>query len=282
MVVHSVLPESLTGVVTEVLRSAGITHCAHGYHAPMWGAEVAAGDPEAVALVGPYRSRDVADAVEATAPQGLPLIAPVATWAGVTRDDEPGCDDPAHHRGTLLRMVARDTFIAQRIAADLVATGRRAPVVAGDHEYGIQLDGQLRLAGLPRADDPDEADVLILAGLAGEPEVERALALAPLPIIGFDGVQGADLGTGREVRLALPHAPADGVEPDALFDGREAAREAGRLIVAATQQGAAGRDELLAALRQLGPFDEHGDPVDPPVWLWRADENWNAEPDRSL
>src|SRR4051794_7245545 len=55
MVVHSVLPEGLTDAVTAVLRPAGITHCAHGYHAPMWGAGVAAGDPEAVAVIGPYR-----------------------------------------------------------------------------------------------------------------------------------------------------------------------------------------------------------------------------------
>ena len=63
-------------------------------------AEAAAADPDAVALLGPYRSRAVADAVEATAPAGLALIAPVATWAGVTREDEPGCEDePARHRG---------------------------------------------------------------------------------------------------------------------------------------------------------------------------------------
>jgi hypothetical protein len=31
-----------------------------------------------------------------------------------------------------------------------------------------------------------------------------------------------------------------------------------------------------------GPFDAHGDPVDPPVWLWRADEDWALAPDRAL
>jgi ABC-type branched-subunit amino acid transport system substrate-binding protein len=62
----------------------------------MAAAEAAAGDDAALALIGPFLSRAVAEAVEATAPAGLPLIAPVATWAGVTRDDEPGCaDDPA-------------------------------------------------------------------------------------------------------------------------------------------------------------------------------------------
>ena len=40
-----------------------------------------------------------------------------------------------------------------------------------------------------------------------------------------------------------------------------------------------GRDRTL---RELGPFDEHGDPVDPPVWLWRAAEDWTLEPERVL
>src|SRR4051812_48215441 len=143
----------------------------------MAAAEAAAADPEAVALVGPYRSRAVAEAVEATAPGGLPLLAPAATWAGVTRDDEPGCDDdPAQHRGTLLRMIARDTEVAARLAADVRARGQRALVVAGEHDYGLQLDGQLALAGLPRAADAAGADLVVLCGLAGGPEVERAAA----------------------------------------------------------------------------------------------------------
>src|SRR3954447_24020722 len=149
-VVHSTLPDSPTAVVDEVLRAAGIEHRAHGPGAPMRAAETAASDDAAIALVGPFRSADVAEAVEATAPAGLPLIAPVATWAGITHDDEPGCDDPAQHAGTVLRIVARDTVVAQRLAADLASRGRRAFVIAGAHDYGVQLDGQLRLAGLPR------------------------------------------------------------------------------------------------------------------------------------
>ena len=34
------------------------------------------------------------------------------------------------------------------------------------------------------------------------------------------------------------------------------------------------RPALLAALRELGPFDAHGDPIDPPVWLWRVAPGW--------
>jgi hypothetical protein len=50
----------------------------------------------------------------------------------VTRDDEPGCEDAVRHRGTVLRLVARDTVVAARIAAGVHAAGQRALVVAGD------------------------------------------------------------------------------------------------------------------------------------------------------
>jgi hypothetical protein len=46
--------------------------------------------------------------------------------------------------------------------------------------------------------------------------------------------------------------------------------------------GARDRAALLSALRIAGPFDEHGDPVDPPVWLYRAAEDWSLTPDRPL
>ena len=38
-------------------------------------------------------------------------------------------------------------------------------------------------------------------------------------------------------------------------------------IPAAVAAGAHDRKALLSALRAAGPFDEHGDPVDPPAWL---------------
>src|SRR3954451_17292976 len=136
MVVHIVLPDGLTRAVAEVLAAAGIEHVAHRDADPVQAAADAAGDAGAIALIAPYRSAGVPEAVEATAPAGLPLIAPVATWAGVTRDDEPGCDDAADHRGTVLRMVARDTEVAARIARWVRGEGRRAFVVAGAHEYG--------------------------------------------------------------------------------------------------------------------------------------------------
>jgi hypothetical protein len=282
VVVHSALPDPLTAVVDGVLRAAEVEHRAHGPRAPMRAAEAAAADAGAVALIGPFRSAHVAEVIEATAPAGLPLLAPVATWAGVTRDDEPGCDDPARHRGTVLRLVARDTEVAARIAADVRAAGQRALVVAGEHDYGIQLDGQLRLAGLPRAEGPGDADLVVLCGLAGAPEAERAAVLAPLPVVAFDGIQGADLGAGREVRLALPVAPGPGVVPGEVLFFVEPARRAAELVAGGLRVGARDRAALLAAMRAAGPFDEHGDPVAAPVWLWRADDDWSLTADRPL
>jgi hypothetical protein len=274
--VHSVLPEALTAAVGAVLDAAGVGHVAHGDGPVVEAGVAAARDDDAVAIIGPYRSAAVAEAVEATAPAGLALLAPVATWAGVTRDDEPGCDDAARHRGTILRLVARDTVVAERIAGAVRAAGQRALVVAGEHDYGCQLDGQLRMAGLPRAEDGAHADLVVLAGLAGAPEIGRAAALAPLPVLAFDGAQAADLGAGRDVRLALPYAAGDDLA------GVAAARRAAQLVVTALRGGAGDRAALLAALRALGPFDARGDPVDPPVWLWRADADWTLTADRPL
>jgi hypothetical protein len=47
---------------------------------------------------------------------------------------------------------------------------------------------------------------------------------------------------------------------------------------------AAGDADAIALIgpRSLGPFDAHGDPVDPPVWLWRADVGWRLTPERPL
>jgi hypothetical protein len=254
-----------------VLREAGVRHVAHGEDDPVRAGEIAAGDADAVAFIGPFRSRAVAETIEATAPAGLALLAPVATWAGVTRDDEPGCDDdPADHRGTVLRMVARDTEVAYRLAAHLRANGQRALVVAGRGEYGTQIAGQLRLADLPRGDDPD---VVVAAGVPEEPGMEAVKETAPLPLIAFDGIQGLDVGE-RDVWVALPFAqdPSHGIE----------AARAAQLVVDALAGGAATRAEVLAACRAAGPFDEHGDPIDPPVSLWRADGDWRLAPDRPI
>jgi hypothetical protein len=282
MVIHSALPEALETAAAAVLGDAGVEHVPHGGSEPFRAAVAAAEDPRAGALLGPFRSADVNDALAVTAPAGLALIAPVATWAGVTHDDEPGCDDAARHDGTVLRLLARDTEVAARIAADVRTGGRRAFVVAGEHEYGVQLDGQLRMGGLPRADTPEEADLVVLCGLAGAPEIELAAALAPLPVVAFDGVQGAQLGAGRDVRLALPFAPFPEVPVADLFAGVERARRAAKLVADALAAGAADRSSVLAKLREGGRFDAHGDPTDADVWLWRAGDDWELSPDRAL
>jgi len=271
--VHSVLPEALTAAVDAAL--AGVEHVPHSDADPMRAAELAASDPEALALIGPFRSRAVAEAIEATAPVGLPLLAPVATWAGVTRGDEPGAQDhPARHRGTLLRMVARDTAVAGRLAEDVRAAEQHAFVVAGDHEYGAQLDGQLDHVGLPRVDVPADADLVVLCGLAGKPEVALAAGLG-LPVIAFSGVEGEPAGIA-DLSLVLPFAP------DQDRSGTTAAARAAALISEAVAGGARDRTALLSAIRLAGPFDEHGDLVDPPVWLYRAAADWSLTPDRPL
>jgi hypothetical protein len=282
VVVHSALPEALTLAAAAPLRKAGVQHRPHGDDDPVGAAAAAAADPEAVALIGPFRSEDVRTALDITAPAGLALLAPMATAAQLTHDDEPGCDGAADHRGTILRLVARDTEVARCIALDASARGERALVIAGAHEYGVQLEGQLHLSRLPLAADVDDAQLLVLCGLVGEPEIDRAANLAPLPIVAFDGVQGADLGAGRSVRLALPFAP-DGDTPfDHLAFGEIRASEAGDLVVSAVQSGAADRRSVLAAMRAAGAFDEHGDLRDPPIWLWTVDGDWIARPERRL
>jgi hypothetical protein len=76
------------------------------------------------------------------------------------------------------------------------------------------------------------------------------------------------------VWVALPFAadPTHGIE----------AARAAQLVVDALAGGAATRAEVLDACRAAGPFDEHGDPIDPPVSLWRADADWRLTPDRPI
>ena len=228
MRVHSVLPERLAAAV-EAGRGA-LEQVAHPAADPMRAAAAAAADADALALIGPFRSREVAEVVEATAPERLPLLAPVATWVGITRADEPGGeDDPARGRGTVLRMVARDTEVAARLAEDVRAAEQHAFVVAGEHEYGHQLDRQLDHVGLPRVERPEDADLVVLCGLAGRPEVARAAARG-LPVIAFDGVQGG--APIPDCSVMLPF------EPDQDPGGTDATARAIGLVVAAWRGGA--------------------------------------------
>jgi hypothetical protein len=252
--VHSILPPELTQAVDEVLSAAGVLHVAHGDADPVGAASAAADDQRCRIVIGPCRSRAVAEAVEVTAPAGLAMIAPIATWVGVTHDDEPGCDDPAMHRGTIVRLVARDSVVAQRIADRVREAHQRALVVAGAHEYGAQLDAQLARCGLPRAQSPEDADIIVLAGLRGHEEIDRARALAPMPIIAFDGIQPEPF-PDQDVVLCDVYAPSDGQL------GVPECRRGAELAVAALARGG----DMIQELRGLGPFDDHGDLVDPVV-----------------
>ena len=254
LAVHSILSTRLTAAVDEVITQAGLRHVAHGDANPVLAAIAAANDPYARVVIGPCRSRDVAEAVQVTA-AGLAMIAPIATWVGVTRDDEPGCEDhPARHCGTILRLVARDSVVAQQIADRVRAAKQRAIVIAGDHDYGAQLDAQLAISGLPRVSVANDADVIVLAGLAGHEEIDRARSLAPLPIIAFDGVQPERFPYQQAV-VAVVY----GVTDDAV--GTPEAQRAAELAVAALARSG----DALQQLRELGPFDEHGDLLSPDV-----------------
>ncbi|HEV8153760.1 MAG TPA: hypothetical protein VGP78_12540, partial [Solirubrobacteraceae bacterium] len=65
--VHVALPEPLSSAAAAVLATAGVEQVAHGAGDPV-GAAATAVEAGAIALLGPFRSADVAEAVEATAP----------------------------------------------------------------------------------------------------------------------------------------------------------------------------------------------------------------------
>src|SRR5215207_1538503 len=65
-------------------RGSPSTHVAPGDAEPVAAADVVACDHDAIAMIAPFRFADVAEAVEATAPVGLPL-APVLAIRGRRR-----------------------------------------------------------------------------------------------------------------------------------------------------------------------------------------------------
>jgi hypothetical protein len=122
----------------------------------------------------------------------------------------------------------------------------------------------------------------VVCGLAGEPEIERARRLAPIPVVAFDGVQGADFGSGRDVQIALPFAPSREISSPDLFLGIGQARRAVELVAGTVADGASDRASVLAGLRGLASFDRHGDPTNPDVWLWRMKNGEELDPIRPL
>jgi hypothetical protein len=79
-------------------------------------------------------------------------------------------------------------------------------------------------------------------------------ALAPLPVIAFDGIQ-PEAFSGQPVVIALAYAATDGPV------GAPEARRAATMLVEAMRGGG----DLLPILRELGPFDAFGDLLDPEV-----------------
>jgi len=115
------------------------------------------------------------------------------------------------------------------------------------------------------------------------PDALARAADAELRAAGLDHVAH---GTADPVNAAA-EAAADPqalalLGPDELLAGVQQARRAAELVIRALTEGANERATLLAAIRRLGSFDAHGDPHDPPVWLWRAGAAWRLHPDRPL
>src|SRR5215207_7870056 len=112
------------------------------------------------------------------------------------------------------------------------------------------------------------------------PDALARAADAELRAAGLDHVAH---GTADPVNAAA-EAAADPqalalLGPDELLAGVQQARRAAELVIRALTEGANERATLLAAIRRLGSFDAHGDPHDPPVWLWRAGAAWRLHPD---
>jgi hypothetical protein len=168
----------------------------------------------------------------------------VATWAGVTRSNEPCEGDPARHRGTVLRFLARDTEVAARLAEDVRAAEQQAFVMAGEHEYGVQLDGQLDFVGLPRAaaaEDADPGRALRAGGAPGGGARRRARAA------GGRLRRRAGRRAVPDCSLMLPFTPDDDM------GGTTAAARAATLISEAAAGGARDRTALLSRAPDRGP-----------------------------
>jgi len=79
-------------------------------------------------------------------------------------------------------------------------------------------------------------------------------SLSPLAIIAVDGTQ-PERFPDQEVMIALAHASTEGTI------GVPEARRAVELTVAAIERGG----DMLSRLRELGPFDTHGDLIEATV-----------------
>lgn len=121
----------------------------------------------------------------------------------------------------------------------------------------------------PGCDDAACRPGTVLAGHGGEPEIARAAATAPLPLIAFDRAQAAALGE-RQIHVVSPHAPVVGVTTKSLLAG-SSARSGSTARPVKRWPRAPPTAAMVVALRRLGDLDAHGDRPDPAIWLRGAD-----------
>jgi hypothetical protein len=252
------LPERHAAVLAETLGAAGVDHV------PGSTPEAAAADDACVAYVGPLRSWPAALAAPTLNAAGIVQVCPAATWVALTREDEPHGTDEAPPqrpggRATLVRLVPRDTEVCRKLVEN--APERRLAVVEEHESYGRQLGRQLRMVGLE--EEPGEPDAVVYCGLA---ENAPHGLLAGRRVYAFDGAQGFG---DAHTRYVLANLPREGWSDEDVRAFVPQAADAGELVAKAVAQGGADREAVRRAVWAIGGFDEHGDPPDPRVGVWR-------------
>jgi hypothetical protein len=242
MRVHSRLPDRHDRLLTRALDGLE--------HVPQSTPEAAAEDPHCGAFVGPWRSREVAEAIALLGPRGIHHIAPAATWVGLTRPDEPG-HDPGAARRTLFRIAARDTVVC---AAIVGVVGGSAQLVVDDTPYGDQIAAQLRLCGLR-----DGGDTVVYAGLG-----ETAPDGLPADVLAMDGAAQHGFPERHPGATYFGAAyKAEGFSDAECWDFAPQVELAGRLLAFGDLES---------------HFDAHGDLLDAPVGAWRLGDDGGFHP----
>jgi branched-chain amino acid transport system substrate-binding protein len=176
---------------------------------PAENARRAAADPDALAYLGDFHSRDVAVTAPLLGEAGLLQVAPVATWSGLGGP-------------TLVRLSPDDAAAARAIARWVAGHGVRALLVVHDHDegYGIPVgrmcaaaarERGVRVAALPvwdREEDIEvgDAEAVVYVGVAGSGAIGLWHALharnPELWLLGGDGVAVAWLAAALAPEVA--------------------------------------------------------------------------------
>jgi branched-chain amino acid transport system substrate-binding protein len=162
-------------------------------------------DPEALAYLGDFHSRDVLLTAPLLSAGGLLQVAPVATFTGLGGE-------------TLVRLSPNDLAGAAAVADWLVGMGARSLLVLHDwgEEYAVPVARMCvraaRSRGLPVASRPIDArvdgvgDAVLYVGVAGSGAVELWQALhsaAPEAwLLGLDGVAAPWLAAALDAAVA--------------------------------------------------------------------------------